>query len=161
MTIKVGDTIPAGKFQTMTSDGPAEITTHELFDGKKVVFFAVPGAYTPTCHANHLPGFIENHAALREKGVDEIAVTSVNDVHVMGHWAKASGGKDKIRFLADGNAGFAKSIGMDIDLSIAGMGVRSRRYAMIVDNGTVTHLNIEEKPGSAEISSAANILKNL
>ena len=161
MTISIGDKIPAAEFHIMTDDGPSKMSTSELLDGKKVVLIGVPGAFTPTCHANHLPGFMENLDALKEKGVDDVAVTTVNDVHVVGHWAKASNGVGKIHFLADGNGDFAKAAGLDIDLGVAGMGVRSKRYAMIVDDGVVTHLNIEDSPGQAEQSSAAVILEQL
>ncbi|MEL6734769.1 MAG: peroxiredoxin [Pseudomonadota bacterium] len=158
MTISVGDTLPEATFTTMTADGPAKHTVADLCDGKKVVLVAVPGAFTPTCHANHLPGFVEHIDAMHEKGVDTVAFTSVNDVHVMNAWSEASGGKGKITFLSDGNADFAKAIGMDIDLGVAGMGVRSKRYAMVVENGVVTALNLEENPGQADKSSAAAIL---
>ncbi|MEM9677672.1 MAG: peroxiredoxin [Pseudomonadota bacterium] len=158
MTISVGDTLPEVTFTTMTADGPAKHTVADLCDGKKVVLVAVPGAFTPTCHANHLPGFVEHTDAMHEKGVDTVAFTSVNDVHVMNAWSEASGGKGKITFLSDGNADFAKAIGMDIDLGVAGMGVRSKRYAMVVENGVVTALNLEENPGQADKSSAAAIL---
>ncbi|MEL6946450.1 MAG: peroxiredoxin [Pseudomonadota bacterium] len=158
MPISVGDTLPSADFTTMTDDGPAKLSVADIFTGKKVVLVAVPGAFTPTCHANHLPGFVEHADAIMEKGVDTIAVTSVNDVHVMGAWAAASGGKDKVTFLADGNAEFAKAVGLDIDLNVAGMGVRSLRYAMIVEDGKVTALNLEDNPGHADISSAAGIL---
>ena len=119
----------------------------------------MPGAFTPTCHQTHLPGFIENIKEFEKVGVDCVAVTSVNDVHVMGHWAKASG--SEVLFLADGNGEFAKACGLDIDLSVAGMGVRSKRYAMVVDKGVVTHLNIEENAGVAEMSSAEKLLEAL
>jgi len=161
MTISVGDKLPEGTFTSMTADGPAKLTVAELCAGKKVVLVAVPGAFTPTCHANHLPGFIEHIDAIREKGVDTVAVTSVNDVHVMNAWSEASGGRGKVTFLSDGNAEFAKSIGLDIDLGVAGMGVRSKRYAMVVEDGTVTALNLEDNPGQAEKSSAAAILEVL
>ncbi len=161
MTIQIGDKIPDASFLTMSTSGPQKISDDELFSGKRVVLFAVPGAFTPTCHASHLPGYLENIDALKERGVDQVAVVSVNDVHVMGHWARATGGKDKILFLADGNGDFAKSLGMDVDLSIGGMGIRSKRYSMIIDNGVVQALNVEEKRGVAEISSAATILKQL
>ncbi len=161
MAISVGDKLPDATFMVMTDDGPGKITGDELFSGKKVVLFAVPGAFTPTCHANHLPGFLEHADDIREKGVDAIAVTAVNDVHVVNVWAEASKGNGKIQFLSDGNADFAKSIGMDVDLGVAGMGVRSARYSMIVEDGTVTHLNVEESPGQAEKSSAAVILEQL
>ncbi len=161
MTISIGDKIPAADFHIMTDDGPSKMSTSDLLDGKKVVLIGVPGAFTPTCHANHLPGFVENMDALKAKGIDEVAVTTVNDVHVVGHWAKASAGSGDIHFLADGNGDFAKSIGMDIDLGVAGMGVRSRRYAMLIDDGKVTHLNIEDSPGQADQSSAATLLGQL
>ena len=132
-----------------------------MCDGKKIVLFAVPGAFTPTCHASHLPGFLENLDAIKDKGIDEVALTTVNDIHVTNAWAKATNAKDKIHFLSDGNADFAKSIGMDIDLGVAGMGVRSKRYSMIVDDRKVTALNIEESPGQAVASSAATILEQL
>ena len=161
MTLKIGDTIPDAKFHIMTDDGPGQMSTADLLDGKKVVLIGVPGAFTPTCHANHLPGFIENLDAIKAKGIDEVAVTTVNDVHVVGAWAKASNAVGKIHFLADGNGDFAKSIGLDVDLGIAGMGVRSKRYAMIIENGVVKELNVEPAPGQADTSSAATILSQL
>ena len=161
MTISIGDRIPDGEFTIMTEDGPGKCSVSDVFDGKKVVFFAVPGAFTPTCHTNHLPGFLENHDAMKDKGVDTIAVTTVNDVHVTNAWAQNTGGKGKIDFLADGNGDFAKSIGMDVDLAVAGMGLRSKRYAMLVEDRVVKALNIEESPGQAVVSSAAAILESL
>jgi len=161
MTINIGDKIPESSFHIMTGDGPSKLGTADLFDGKRVVLFGLPGAFTPTCHANHLPGFLENFDAFQEKGIDEIAVTTVNDVHVVNAWAKATNGGGKLHYLADGNGEFAKSVGLDIDLDMAGMGVRSKRYSMVVDNGVVTHLNIEENPGQAETSSAAALLQQL
>ena len=160
MTIKVGDTLPETKFKIMTADGPAERSSSDLFGGRTVVLFAVPGAFTPTCHNNHLPGFVEHADTILSKGVDEIAVVSVNDVFVMNAWAKATGA-DKITFLADGSADFAKAIGLELDASGAGLGIRSKRYAMIVKDGKVTALNIEETPGKAEVSGAAGILAAL
>ena len=161
MTIAVGDKLPDATFKIMTDDGPGQMTTDELFAGKKVVLFAVPGAFTPTCHMNHLPGFVEHFDTIKAKGIDEIAVVSVNDVWVMNEWSKASKGKGKIHFLADGAAEFTKAAGLEIDLSVAGMGIRSKRYSMIVDDGVLKALNIEEKPGTAEISGAARILEQL
>lgn len=161
MTIKVGDKLPEAEFTIMTSDGPAKMSVSELTAGKKIILFAVPGAFTPTCHANHLPGFLENLSSIKERGVDDVAVVAVNDVHVVNAWAKATKGDGKIHFLSDGNADFAKAIGMDVDLGVAGMGIRSKRYSMIVDDGTVTALNEEESPGQAVISSAATILEQL
>ncbi len=145
----------------MSAEGPAKLDVADLTAGKKVVLFAVPGAFTPTCHANHLPGFLENFDAIKSKGVDEIAVVSVNDVHVMHAWAQSTKGAGKMHYLSDGNADYAKSIGMDVDLGIAGMGVRSKRFAMIIEDGVVTTLNVEEAPGQASTSSAANILAAL
>jgi len=161
MTISVGDKLPEATFKTMTADGAREITTAEIFPGKKVVLFAVPGAFTPTCSNNHLPGYLENHDAILARGVDTIAVVAVNDVHVMGAWARFTGGEGKILYLADGSGSFAKALGLDIDLSGGGMGLRSKRYSMIVDNGKVTALNIEDSPGKAVQSSAAKILEQL
>ncbi len=161
MTIQVGDKIPDAKFTVMTADGPSERTTTDLFAGKKVVLFAVPGAFTPTCSMNHLPGFLDNLDAIKGKGVDDVAVVAVNDVFVMDAWAKASGGKDKIQFLADGGATFAKAVGLDMDLTARGLGLRSKRYAMIVEDGVVKTLNVEDVPGKAEVSGAARIIEQL
>ena len=160
MAIKVGDRVPNGSFTVMTGDGPKPMTTDELFKGKKVVLFAVPGAFTPTCHKNHLPGFVKNAAAIKAKGIYTIAVTGVNDVFVMNAWKK-SAGADAIEFLADGSAAWAKSVGITADLTERGLGVRSGRYAMVVDDGVVKTLNVEEGPGKAEISGADNLLKGL
>ena len=160
MAIKVGDRVPNGSFTVMTGDGPKPMTTDELFKGKKVVLFAVPGAFTPTCHKNHLPGFLQNADALKAKGVDTIAVTAVNDVFVMTEWKKASGG-DAIEFLADGSGNWAKALGLTADLTERGLGVRSQRYAMVVDDGVVKTLNLEDAPGKAEISGADNLLKSI
>ncbi|MEM8749349.1 MAG: peroxiredoxin [Pseudomonadota bacterium] len=161
MSISTGDKLPDFEFTTPTDDGPAKISTADLCAGKKVVLFAVPGAFTPTCHANHLPGFVEHLDTIREKGVDTVAVVSVNDIFVMTAWAEASKAKGKIAFLSDNDAGFAKAIGMDIDLSAAGLGTRSKRYSMIVEDGTVTALNVEDNPGQADKSSAATLLGQL
>jgi len=157
MAIKVGDRVPSGSFTVMTADGPKPLTTDELFKGKKVVLFAVPGAFTPTCHRNHLPGFVKNLAAIKAKGVDTIAVTGVNDVFVMDAWKKASGG-DGIEFLADGSGNWAKALGLSLDLGERGLGLRSQRYSMVVEDGVVKSLNIEEAPGKAEASGADKIL---
>jgi len=161
VAIQPGDTIPEATFTTMGADGPTPIKTGEIFPGKKVVLFAVPGAFTPTCHRNHLPGFLENHAVLKEKGVDTIAVVSVNDVFVMNAWAEASGAKDKILFLADGSADFTKAMGLELDASGFGMGTRSKRYAAIVEDGVVKTLNVEDAPGQAVASGAAAVLEAL
>jgi peroxiredoxin len=141
----------------MTAEGPKPRTTEEVFGGKKVVLFALPGAFTPTCSNNHVPGFRDNADALKAKGVDSIVVTSVNDAFVMGAWQKAQSCEGKIDFLADGSAKFAKAIGLELDLTERGMGVRSRRYSMLVENGVVKTLNIEEGPG-AEASGAVTML---
>jgi peroxiredoxin len=160
MAIKVGDRVPNASFTVMTGEGPKPMTTDELFKGKKVVLFAVPGAFTPTCHKNHLPGFVKNAAAIKAKGIDAIAVTGVNDVFVMDAWKKASGG-EAIEFLADGSGNWAKALGLTADLTERGLGVRSQRYAMVVDDGMVKTLNVEDAPGKAEISGADNLLKSM
>jgi glutaredoxin/glutathione-dependent peroxiredoxin len=161
MAIKVGDRIPEGKFRVMAAEGPAWKSTDEVFKGKKVVLVGVPGAFTPTCHMSHLPGFLKNGDAFKTKGVDTIAVTAVNDVFVMNEWKKASAAEGKIEFLADGNGDFAKALDLTIDGSAGGLGTRSKRYAMLVDNGIVRTLNIEEAPGKAETSSAEALLRGL
>jgi peroxiredoxin len=161
MAIKVGDSIPEGKFRVMTAEGPGWKSTDEVFKGKKVVLFAVPGAFTPTCHKNHLPGFLKNADAIKAKGVDAIAVTSVNDAFVMDAWAKSSGAEGKIEFLADGNADFAKALDLTLDGSAGGLGLRSQRYSMVVEDGVVKSLNIEDSPGKAEISGADTLMKQL
>ena len=159
--IKVGDRLPSSKFKVMTAEGPAEKTTDDIFKGKKVVLFAVPGAFTPTCHRNHLPGFLTNADAIKAKGVDTIAVTGVNDVFVMDAWKKATGAEGKIEFLADGSADFAKAIGLQLDATAGGLGIRSKRYSMLVDDGVVKSLAVEEAPGKAELSGADALLKVL
>jgi peroxiredoxin len=160
MTIKVGDKLPDATFQTMTADGVKPKTGAELFAGKKVVLFGVPGAFTPTCSRNHLPGFIAKADEFFAKGVDTIAVTAVNDVFVMGAWAKANPGK--VEFLSDGNGAFSKAVGLDYDGTERLMGpVRSRRYALYAEDGVVKVLNIEEVSSKAEISSAEALLKSI
>ena len=161
MAIKVGDRLPEAKFRVMTAEGPGWKTTDEVFKGKKVVLFAVPGAFTPTCHKNHLPGFVQNAAAIKAKGIDSIAVTAVNDGFVMDAWKKASNAEGKIEFLADGNGEFAKAIDMTLDGSGNGLGLRSKRYSMLVEDGVVKKLNVEEAAGKAETSSADALLKQL
>jgi glutaredoxin/glutathione-dependent peroxiredoxin len=161
MAIKVGDKIPEAKFRVMTAEGPGWKTTDEVLKGKKVVLFAVPGAFTPTCHKNHLPGFLKNADAIKAKGVDAIVVTAVNDVFVMTEWKKATEAEGKIEFLADGNGDFAKALDLTLDGSAGGLGLRSKRYSMVVEDGVVTKLNIEEAPGKAETSSAEVLLKQL
>ncbi len=161
MAIKVGDRLPSATFMTMTADGPKPQTTDEIFKGKKVVLFAVPGAFTPTCHKNHLPGFLNNADTIKGKGIDTIAVTGVNDVFVMDAWKKNTNAEGKIEFLADGSAAFAKAIGLSVDLGERGLGMRSQRYAMVVDDGVVKTLNVEDSPGKADISGADNLLKGM
>jgi peroxiredoxin len=161
MPISEGDKLPEATVMTMTSEGPTPMTISALTSGQKVVIFAVPGAFTPTCHVQHLPGFIANAEAIKAKGVDTIACISVNDVHVMDAWAKASGADNSIKFLADGSAEFTKAIGMELDLTAVSMGVRSQRYAMIVDDGRVTSLHIETKRGAVVDSGAEAILAAL
>lgn len=161
MTIKIGDRFPVAKLKEKTEEGPIDVATDSILKGRKVVVFAVPGAFTPTCSLNHLPGYLENRDAILSKGVDEIAVISVNDPFVMGAWAKASGGEGKIRFLADGSAELTRALGLELDLTAGGLGLRSKRYSMIIDDGVVTALNVEEKPGLADTSGAATLLGQL
>ena len=161
MAIKVGDRLPSATFTVMTADGPKPQTTDEIFKGKKVVLFAVPGAFTPTCHKNHLPGFVQQAATIKGKGIDMIAVTGVNDVFVMDAWKKSTGAEGKVEFLADGSADFAKAIGLQLDASAGGLGIRSKRYSMVVDDGVVKSLAVEEAPGKAELSGADALLKVL
>lgn len=160
MTISVGEKLPATTFKTMTADGAKTLTTEEIFSARKVVLFAVPGAFTPTCSNNHLPGYLENHDAILARGVDTIAVIAVNDVHVMGAWARFTGGEGKILYLADGNGDFVKAIGLDADFSASGMGLRSQRFSMIVNDGKVETLNVETQRG-VDVSGAAHILEQL
>jgi len=161
MTIKVGDKIPESKFRVMTGDGPAWKSTDEVFKGKKVALFAVPGAFTGTCHKMHMPSITINADAIKAKGVDTIAVTSVNDTFVMQAWKRDTDPKNQVEFLADGSADFAKAVGLDADFSAGGMGIRSRRYSMLVEDGVVKKLNVEEKPGTVEVSGGDNLLKQL
>jgi peroxiredoxin len=160
MTIKVGDTIPSAKLMTPTPDGPREITTDDIFKGKKVVLFATPGAFTPTCSAKHLPGFVEHADAIRAKGVDTIACMAVNDVFVMGAWAKDQGVDGRILMLADGSAAFTKQLGLELDLTARGLGVRSQRFALIAEDGRVTHLAVEQ-PGGFDVSRAEAVISAL
>ena len=160
MTIKAGDRMPAGKLKTMTKDGPKDITTEELFKGKKVVLFSVPGAFTPTCDAKHLPGFVQLADQIHAKGVDTIACMAVNDVFVMNAWGKASSVGDKVVMLADGNGDYAKALGLELDASKFGMGTRGKRFALVVDDGVLKSVNIEEA-GQFKVSSAEHILGQL
>lgn len=160
MSIKAGDTIPAVTLQHKTADGIDSISTTDLCAGKKVVIFAVPGAFTPTCSAKHLPGFVSKADDLTAKGVDTIACVSVNDAFVMEAWGSDQNVGDKVMMLADGSADLARALGLELDLTGRGMGVRSVRYAMIVDDGTVSDLMVEEG-GAFEVSSAESVLGRL
>ncbi len=160
MTIKVGDKVPSVKLKQMTAEGVKEVSTDDFFKGKKVVLFAVPGAFTPTCSAKHVPGFVQNDAALKAKGVDAVACLSVNDAFVMGAWGKDQKADGKVAMLADGNGDFTRAIGLELDATANGLGKRSKRYAMVVENGVVKTLNVEA-PGAFEVSSAEAILKTL
>lgn len=160
MTINIGDTLPDVTFLEATAQGPQPRTTADIFDGKTIALFAVPGAFTPTCSAKHLPSFRDHAADLKAKGVDEIVCTSVNDAFVMGEWGKAEGVGDTMRMLADGNGAFAKAIGLELDASGFGMGPRSQRYSMLVENGIVKELNVEEG-GAFEVSSGDYLLGQL
>jgi peroxiredoxin len=160
MPIKVGDRLPNAKFRVGTPEGPAWKTTDEIFKGKKVALFAVPGAFTGTCHKMHVPSILQSADAIKAKGVDTIAVTSVNDVFVMEAWKKATAA-DKIEFLADGNGEFAKAVDLSLDGSGNGLGMRSKRYSMLVEDGVVKKLNVEDVAGKAEASSADALLKQL
>jgi len=160
MTISVGDKMPSGTLMTMGENGPEAVSTDEMFGGKKVVLFGLPGAFTPTCSAQHLPGFVEKADAIKAKGVDTIACLSVNDVFVMGAWGKDQNTAGKVEMLADGSAALTKEMGTVLDLTDRGLGVRSSRYSMIVEDGTVTQINLEEG-GAFEVSDADTILNQL
>ena len=153
MSISVGDRIPEASFTRMGPEGPAPITTSEVFGGKKVVLFSVPGAFTPTCSKKHLPGYVKEADAIKAKGADTIACMAVNDVFVLDAWGKAAGAGDKVLMLADGNAEFTKKLGLEMDASKHGMGLRSKRFSMIVEDGVVKELNVEA-PGEFNVSSA-------
>ena len=161
MTIALGDKIPQATLKHMTDDGPAEITGEALFAGKTVVLFGLPGAFTPTCSAKHVPGFVAQAEALKAKGVDSIACLSVNDAFVMGAWGKDQGVGDKVLMLADGSADFTKALGLELDLGALGMGLRCKRFAMVVEDGVVKHLAIEASTGGLDVSSAEKILEVL
>lgn len=160
MTIKVGDKIPSVTINVMTEDGPDAVTTDDFFGGKTVAIFGVPGAFTPTCSAKHLPGFISNADTIKSKGVDAIACISVNDPFVMGAWGKDQGAGDKVTMLADGSAKFTKATGLELDLTERGLGVRCQRFSMVVENGTVKSLHIDEA-GKFEVTSAEAMLGEL
>ena len=160
MTIKPGDRLPAADFTVTTPDGPQKMPADVIFSGRKVVLFGLPGAFTPTCNMNHLPGFLLAHDDIKALGADTIACTAVNDIHVMKAWGKATDSEGKILMLADGNGEFAKAAGLELDLSVAGMGHRSKRYSMIVEDGVVKTLNIETEKG-VNVSGAETIVQQL
>ncbi|MEJ0040001.1 MAG: peroxiredoxin [Gammaproteobacteria bacterium] len=157
MTIKAGERMPSGKLKTMTADGPKDLSTDDLFNGKKVVLFSVPGAFTPTCDAKHLPGFLQNADALKAKGIDTIACMAVNDVFVMNAWGKHSNVGDKVLLLADGNGDYARALGLELDARGFGMGTRGQRFAIIVDDGVAKTVNVEA-PGQFKVSAAEYLL---
>jgi len=160
MSIKVGDKMPKGQFTRMGAKGPEPISTDDLFNGKKVVLFSVPGAFTPTCSAKHLPGYIKNAEAFKAKGVDTIACMAVNDVFVMSAWGESSKASGKVSMLADGNGEYARALGLELDASKFGMGTRSKRFSLVIDDGVVSKINIEP-PGEFGVSSAETALKQL
>lgn len=160
MTIKVGDTIPSARLMQATAEGPKEVSTDEIFKGRTVVLFGVPGAFTPTCSARHLPSFLDNYDRLKAKGVDAIACMAVNDAFVMGAWAKDQGVGDRIMMLADGSAEFTKKLGLELDLTARGLGIRCQRFALVAKDGKVTHLAVEA-PGAFEVSKAEAVLDAL
>ena len=160
MAIKAGDRMPAGTFKRMTKEGPKDLTTDELFKGKRVVLFSVPGAFTPTCDAKHLPGYVQLADQILAKGVNTIACMAVNDVFVMNAWGKASGVGDKVLMLADGNGDYARALGLELDGSKFGMGKRGQRFAIIVKDGVATHVDVEE-PGQFKVSAAEYVLGQL
>lgn len=158
--IKQGDKLPDATFKVLAGDGMKDVAARDFFKGRKVVLFAVPGAFTPTCSNRHLPGFVDQAAAIKAKGVDEIACVAVNDAFVMNAWGKSASADGKVAMLADGTGEFAKKLGLEVDTGAAGMGMRSRRYAMVVEDGTVTKLFVEEA-GKFEVSSAERVLSQL
>jgi glutaredoxin/glutathione-dependent peroxiredoxin len=157
MTIKAGERMPAGKFKVMGESGPQDLTTAQLFDGKRVVLFSVPGAFTPTCSAKHLPGFVVQAEAMRAKGIDTIACMAVNDVFVMNAWGKSANAGEKVSMLADGNGEYARALGLEMDATGFGMGKRGQRFAIVVDNGVATKVNVEA-PGEFKVSAAEYVL---
>ena len=161
MTIQVGDRLPQATFRVMTPDGPAARTTDDIFKDRKVVLVGVPGAFTPTCDRNHLPGYVTRAEEIRAKGVDAVAVTSVNDVFVLKAWGQSAGAEGKVEMLADGNGDFARALGLAFDGSGFGLGTRSQRYSMLVEDGVVKAINLEDVPSKAEVSSADTLLQQL
>ncbi len=160
MTIKAGERMPAGKFKLMGETGPQDLTTAQLFDGKRVVLFSVPGAFTPTCNAKHLPGFVTQAAAMHAKGIDTIACMAVNDVFVMNAWGKSANAGEAVMMLADGNGEYARALGLELDATGFGMGKRGQRFAIVIDNGVATKVNVEA-PGEFKVSAAEYVLGQL
>lgn len=160
MSIQPGDTIPEATLVKATADGPEQVASRDFFAGRRVALFSVPGAFTPTCSARHLPGFVDQAAALKAKGIDEIACTAVNDAFVMGAWGKSAGATDAVTMLADGNGEFAKAVGLEMDGSKFGMGTRGQRYSMVVNDGVVESVHVEA-PGEFKVSSAEYLLEHL
>jgi peroxiredoxin len=161
MTINVGDRIPSVTLKQLTSEGVKEFTTDDIFRGKRIVLIAVPGAFTPACSQRHLPGYVDKAADIKAKGIDEIACVAVNDAFVMGAWGRDQKAEGKVRMLADGSGDFTRALGLELDLSKGGLGVRSKRYSMLVDDGVVKSLNVEQQPGQVDISGAEAMLKAL
>ena len=161
MTINVGDRIPSVTLKQLTSEGVKEFTTDEIFRGKRVVLIAVPGAFTPACSQRHLPGYVDKAADIKAKGIDEIACVAVNDAFVMGAWGRDQKAEGKVRMLADGSGNFTRALGLELDLSKGGLGMRSKRYSMLVDDGVVKSLNVEQQPGQVDLSGAEAMLKAL
>jgi peroxiredoxin len=161
MTIKVGDKLPSVTLRQVTPEGPKEVATDDFFRGKKVALFAVPGAFTPACSQRHLPGYVDKASEIKGKGVDEVACVAVNDPAVMTAWGKDQRAEGKVTMLADGSGDFVRALGLELDLTKAGLGMRSKRYSMLVDNGIVKSLNIEEQPGQVDVSSAETMLRAL
>jgi peroxiredoxin len=161
MTINVGDKIPSVTLKQLTSEGVKEFTTDEIFRGKRIVLIAVPGAFTPACSQRHLPGYVDKAADIKAKGIDEIACVAVNDAFVMGAWGRDQKAEGKVRMLADGSGDFARALGLELDLSKGGLGIRSKRYSMLVDDGVVRSLNVEQQPGQVDVSGADAMLKAL
>ncbi len=158
MTISVGDKMPSGSLMTMGENGPEEVSTEEMFGGKKVVLFGLPGAFTPTCSAQHVPSYVENHTALAAKGVDAVGCMAVNDAFVMGAWGKDQQVGNKVTMLADGSADYTRALGLELDLTARGMGLRCTRFAIVVDDGTVSAVQVEDNPGGIEKTGALAIL---
>ena len=161
MAIKVGDKVPAGTFGIMKAEGPGSMTSDELFKGKRVVLFSVPGAFTPTCSKTHLPGFVENASRLKAKGIDTVACMAVNDVFVLDAWSKSAGAGGKVLMLADGNATYTKALGLELDASGFGMGIRGQRFAVVVKDGVVEKLALEPSAGQCTVSGGDSVLNSL